>query len=81
MNIPEADLISGMQTPFPYVIVADDAFPLKISVKTIQSNRTNSRQEDIQLQTESSTASCRECFGILANRFHIDTNSIHIDTN
>ena len=45
MNIPEADLISGMQAPFPYVIVADDAFPLKPFSRT----GTNSRQEDIQL--------------------------------
>ena len=29
LNIPDATLIHGMQSPFPYVIVADDAFPLK----------------------------------------------------
>ena len=29
LNVPQPALIPGMQAPFPYVIVADDAFPLK----------------------------------------------------
>ena len=55
LNIPDDRSPEGYDIPLPYVVVANDAFPLKRYTM-------NSRTPNIQLEVVSSTACRRKCF-------------------
>ena len=59
LNIPEPTLLPGTQSLSPYVIVADDAFPLKEYImKPFQPNRVDTGEKNFKSSTEPSSSGC-----------------------
>ena len=72
INIPTAKHIPGYPYPWPYVIVADDAFPLKTYMMKPYAFRGLSREERIFNYSLSLARRVVEnAFGILASMFPV----------
>ena len=65
LNIPEPTLLRGTQSLFPYVIVADDAFPPKEYIMKPFS------QIGLTPERKMFSRVVENAFGILANRFRV----------
>lgn len=64
MNIPLPKPLPGQVTPTPYVVVADDAFPIK-------SYKMNMTQRVYNYRLSKARRVVENAFGICANRFRI----------
>jgi hypothetical protein len=72
MHIPEPENIMGIETPLPYMIVADDAFPLRTYIMKPFHKKNLSKQEDnFNYRLSRARRVVENAFGILATRFRI----------
>ena len=72
LNIPQPTTLPGTQILFPFVIVADDAFPLKDYILKPYSQRGLTRERRIfNYRLSRARRVVENAFGILANRFRV----------
>ena len=72
LNIPNPTVLPGTQNQFPFVIVADDAFPLKDYILKPYSQRSlNQERRIFNYRLSRARRVVENAFGILANRFRI----------
>ena len=72
LNIPNPTVLPGTQNQFPFVIVADDAFPLKDYILKPYSQRSlNQERRRFNYRLSRARRVMENAFGILANRFRI----------
>ncbi len=70
LHLPEPDALPGTQTAVPYMVIADDAFPLKTNLQKPYPHRNLSQEKRIYNYRLSRARRVSEnAFGILANRF------------
>ncbi|KAB0797132.1 hypothetical protein PPYR_08126 [Photinus pyralis] len=79
LNFPPATALPGRIRPVPYVIVADDACPLKDAIMKPYPFRGLSHDERIfNYRLSRARRIIENAFGILANRFRVLLNPIHL---
>nr|CAI5842128.1 unnamed protein product [Callosobruchus analis] len=79
LGIPEPQCLPGRTTKAPYVIVADEAFPLLANLLKPYPQRMLSYENRIFNYRLSRARRLVECgFGILANRWRVLLNKIHL---
>jgi len=72
LNMPGPETLPAGTVPVPYVIVADDAFPLKPNIMKPYSRRNLSHDERIfNYRLSRARRIVENAFGILANRFRV----------
>lgn len=72
LNIPPPENIPGMQHPMPYVIVADDAFPLKTYLmKPFQRRNLSPTETIFNFRLSTARRVVENAFGLLSNRWRI----------
>ena len=77
VNIPEPQPLTGRTEPFPFVVLADDAFPLKFNLMKPFPQRNLTREQRIFNYRLSRSRRCIEnAFGIMSNRFRVMLNPI-----
>ena len=82
-NFPPDRSIPGLEVDLPYLLVADDAYPLKRNIMKPYSHRNMTNEEEIFNGRLSRARRAIECaFGILANKWRVLLKSIdsHVDT-
>ena len=79
LNIPPPELLTQQSFPLPYMLVADDAFPLKPFIQKPFSQIGLTTEKRI-FNNRLSRARCivKNSFGILANRFLVFMNPIDL---
>ena len=79
LNTPEAEPLPGRSMPVPFAFVADDAFPLKNYIQKPYSMRTLTKEKRIfNYRLSRARRVVENAFGILANRFRIFMQPIHL---
>lgn len=79
LNIPEGKCLTGTNINQPYVVLADDAFPLSYNIMKPYPLTGISREERIFNYRLSRARRMVECaFGILVNRFRVFTTAINL---
>lgn len=79
LNIPPPDKLPGQQTLTPYVIIADDAFPILCNLMKPYSQNNLSLESRIHNYRLSRARRVVESsFGILANRFRVLLQPINL---
>lgn len=82
LNIPSSAILPGTTHEAPYVVIADDAFPLSVHLLKPFALKNITREEEIFNGCLSRARVRVECaFGILANRFRIFLNTINLEPN
>lgn len=78
LHIPEETMLPG-KLIFPFVIIADDGFPLKWYVMKSygQTGLTHERQI-FNYHSSCALRVVENCFGILANRFRVFMTPVHV---
>jgi hypothetical protein len=72
LNFPTPSLLPGTTTQVPYVIIADDAFPLQRHImKPYKSRDINLGQKIFNYRLSRARRTVENAFGILSNRFRI----------
>ena len=80
LNIPKPRLLDDSENNLPYVIVGDDAFPLKENIMKPYPFRSLSHEKRIFIYRLSRARRIVEnAFGILANRFRLFLSSILLE--
>ncbi|XP_046408436.1 putative nuclease HARBI1 [Ischnura elegans] len=78
-NFPPSMNLPGMNQPVPYVIVADDAFPLtKNIMKPYKSRHLSVEQKVYNYRLSRARRTVENAFGILSNRFRILLKKIEL---
>ncbi|KAK5647953.1 hypothetical protein RI129_002845 [Pyrocoelia pectoralis] len=79
LHIPPPDFLSGTQNKAPYVIVANDAFPLSINLMKPYSQRGLSYDTRIfNYRLTRARRMIENSVGMLANRFRVLLNPINL---
>ena len=77
LNVPEPRILDDMETIVPYMIVADDAFPLKPYIMKPFANRNLTSEERIfNYRLSRARRIVENAFGILASRFRVFLTTI-----
>lgn len=77
LHIPEANYLPGTNMKVPYVIVADDAFPLTPKImKPFSGRNLNDNQVIFNYRLSRARRVAENAFGILSNRFRIYKSEI-----
>ena len=72
LKIPRETLLPGTDQCFPHVIVADDAFPLKVYIMKLYSQNTLKQEKRLfNYRLSRARRVVENAFGILPNRFRI----------
>ena len=72
LNIPPPETIGQFASPFPYVLVADEAFPLKTYIMKPYARRgLNATERLFNYRLSRARRIVENAFGILASRFRI----------
>ena len=72
LNIPNPTPLPGTHIPFPYMIVADDAFPLKKYImKPFNQIGLTPQRRIYNYRLSRARRVVKNAFGILANRFRV----------
>jgi hypothetical protein len=78
-NVPDPTPLTGSTIPIPYVIVADDAFPLKTNLMKPYSSRNLTHEKQVFNYRLSRCRRISEnAFGIMAGRFRVLRHSIQL---
>ena len=78
LNMPDPRIVDGDDSPLPYVVVADDAFPLKTYIMKPYSQRGLTPEKRIfNYRFSRARRIVENAFGILASRFRnfFDSNT------
>lgn len=79
LKIPESDYLPGISDKFPYVFVADDAFPLSNNLMKPYPYRNLSKEKRIfNYRLSRARRIIENIFGILASRFRILLKTINL---
>ena len=79
LNIPEEILLPGTEQTFPFVFVADDAFPLKdYMLKPYSQNGLTPERRIFNYRLSRDRRVVENAFGILANRFRVFITPINL---
>uniref|UniRef100_A0A1Y1LAJ7 DDE Tnp4 domain-containing protein n=1 Tax=Photinus pyralis TaxID=7054 RepID=A0A1Y1LAJ7_PHOPY len=82
INFPPAKALPGRSLKVPYVIVADDAFPLSERIlKPYSSRNLNYECRIFNYRLSRARRMVESAFGILANRFRVLLNSINLSVD
>nr|CAH7734480.1 unnamed protein product [Callosobruchus chinensis] len=72
LNFPEPELLPGLRERLPYVIVADEAFPLSMHLMKPYPHRgLNTEERVFNYRLSRARRVVENAFGILANRFRV----------
>ncbi len=81
-NFPPDRTIVGLSIPLPYLLVVDDAYPLRRNMMKPFSHRSMSPEEQIFNGRLSRARRCVECsFGILCNKWRLLLKAIETNEN
>ena len=79
LNVPAAQAVANSDAVLPYVIVADDAFPLKDHIMKPYPMRNLSKEQRIyNYRLSRARRIVENAFGILANRFRVFLSPISL---
>lgn len=77
INIPDPEPLPGTNYPFPFCLVADEAFPLREYIMKPFPQRNLSHEQKVYNYRVSRARRCVEnAFGIMVNRFRVFTSPI-----
>ena len=80
INIPPPDTLPNLDTHFPYVFVADDAFPLTENLMKPYAKRGLNRKERIfNYRLSRARRLSENAFGILVSRFRVFKSAMEIN--
>ena len=80
LNVPKPATLDDEKTTVPYVIVADDAFPLKSYImKPFGSRNLSSEQRIFNYRLSRARRIVENAFGILASRFRVFLSTISLN--
>lgn len=79
LNIPEDKPLPGMDEPIPYILLADNAFPLQKHILKPYSLRNLTHDEQIlNYRVSRGRMVVENSFGILANRFRVLLSTMYL---
>ena len=79
LNVPAEQPPQGYDVPLPYVVVADDAFPLKsYMMKPFAQRGLSKEHRTFNYRLRRALRVVENAFGILANRFQILSKTINL---
>ena len=79
LDVPPPEVLSGCTIPMPYIIVADEAFPLKDYIqKSYRQTGLTTERRIYNYQLSCARQVVENAFGILANRFRVLTTAINL---
>ena len=82
LNIPKPECLPNTNTKLPYMIIADEAFPMLENLMKPFAQRNLSDSERIfNYRLSRARRVVENAFGILSNRFRIFLKEMHISTN
>jgi hypothetical protein len=77
LGVPEGSPLAGRQEDFPYVLVGDDAFPLRhYLLKPYPHRQLTRHQRQYNYRLSRARRCIENAFGIMANRFRIFLGTI-----
>ena len=80
LNIPNGKLLPGRENPLPYVIVGDEAFPLKTYLlKPYPSRQLDLSKRIFNYRLSRARRVVENVFGILASRFRVFKSTIDME--
>ena len=80
LNIPNSRPLPGSTTPIPFIIVADDAFPLKSNImKPYGQANLDIKKRIFNYRLSRARRVVENAFGILANRFRVFMTGFCLD--
>lgn len=79
LNLPTSRPLPGSQLDIPFVIIADDAFPLGLNLmKPYASRGLTHGQRIANYRISRARRVVENCFGLLSNRFRVLLTKIHL---
>lgn len=80
LNLPEMKPLPGRSLPVPYVLVGDDAFPLKPNMmKPYPGRNLTGSQRVYNYRTSRARRTIENAFGLISARFRVLRSAIHGD--
>lgn len=79
LDVPPPEVLPGCTTPIPYIIVADEAFPLKDYIqKPYRQKGLTTERRIYNYRLSRARRVVENAFGILANRFRVLMTAINL---